>query len=165
MFNSRSFLLIVAFSCYFQFGFSQVGINTSTPLSTLDINGNLNIKEIGIVNPNVIGSAVFNGGTFASKTQIDDGVYISLSPSGANNDFQLPDASTVPGRIYVIRNIASVNWAFLYSAGMSKFFPKNSMDATYPDGIGNPSYLKLPNTGDLKTIIIISDGENWTYFF
>ena len=46
-----------------------------------------------------------------------------------------------------------------------KFFPKNSMDATYPDGIGNPSYLKLPNTGDLKTIIIISDGENWTYFF
>ncbi|WP_396210801.1 hypothetical protein [Flavobacterium sp.] len=165
MSHIKPFFLVISFFLFYQFGFSQVGINTSTPLSTLDINGNLNVKEIGIVNPNVVGSAIFNGGTFANKTPINDGVYISLSPSGANNDFELPDAATVPGRIYIIRNIASVNWAFLYSAGTSKFFPKNSMNATYPDGIGNPSYLKLPNTGDLKTIIVISDGENWSYFF
>ena len=51
-------ILLVIFS--YSYTYSQVGINTSTPLSTLDINGNLNVKEIGIVNPNVSGSAVFN---------------------------------------------------------------------------------------------------------
>ena len=165
MFNSKSFLLIVAFSCYFQFGFSQVGINTSTPLSTLDINGNLNVKEIGIVNPNVTGSAVFNGGPSGSARLIDDGVYISLSPTSGNVEFILPNAVNVPGRIYVLRNISTSENAVLYSFG-GKFFAKDSKDATCPlcPGI-TTSFLTLPSNGLLKTLIVISDGENWTYFF
>src|SRR6478672_4307333 len=110
-------------------GFSQVGINTSTPLSTLDINGNLNVKEIGIANVNVAGSATLYGGSFASKTQINDGVYISIIPSGANNDFELPNAVNVPGRIYIVRNISNSNYAFMYSAG-GNFFAKDSLTAT-----------------------------------
>ena len=48
--NLKQMLLIIVFGCFFQSGFSQVGINTTTPLSTLDINGNLNVKEIGLAN-------------------------------------------------------------------------------------------------------------------
>ncbi len=155
-FTNRIFLSI-ALGCLFQNGFSQVGINTTTPLSTLDINGNLNVKEIGIINSNVAGSAVLYGGSFASKTQINDGVYISLTPDGSNNDFELPNAANVPGRIYFIRNIALVNWAFIYSAG-GNLFAKDSKNIT-------PLPLEMKNDGVSKSAIFISDGLNWTYFF
>jgi len=137
--------------------FSQVGINTVTPLSTLDINGNLNVKEIGIVNANAAGSAIFYGGSFASKTQINDGVYISVTPSGSNNDFELPNAVNVPGRIYVVRNISTTNYAFIYSAG-GGFYAKDSLTAT-------AAPLSMPHNAALKTVIFISDGQNWTYIF
>ena len=94
-------------------GFSQIGINTITPLSTLDINGNLTLKEVGVVNANLAGSAILNGGPFANKTQINDGVYISITPSGSNNDFELPNAVNVPGRIYIVRNISTTNYAYI----------------------------------------------------
>ena len=83
--------------------FGQIGINTTTPLSTLDINGNLSVKEIGILNSKVAGSGTLYGGPFSSKTKINDGVYISIMPSGSENDFELPAAAEVPGRIYIIR--------------------------------------------------------------
>jgi len=144
------------FGCFFQSGFSQVEINTSTPMSTLDINGNLTIKEIGIFNSNVAGSGTLFGGPFASKTQINDGVYISIMPSGSNNDFELPNAVDVPGRIYIVRNISNSNYAFIYSAGGS-FFAKNSATA-------NAVPLEMQHSGFRKTLILISDGLNWTFF-
>jgi hypothetical protein len=154
--NLKQILLLMVFGCFFQSGFSQVGINTATPMSTLDINGNLTIKEIGIVNANVAGSAVLNGGSFASKTQINDGVYISIMPTGSTNDFELPNAVNVPGRIYIIRNISTTNYAFIYSAG-GALFPKNSLTA-------NSVPLEMQHTGYRKTLIFISDGLNWTFF-
>ncbi len=146
--------LLLLFST--EVGFSQVGINTITPLSMLDINGNLTIKEVGIANVNVPGSATLLGGSFASKTQINDGVYISITPSGSNNDFELPNAVNVPGRIYIVRNISSTNYAFIYTAG-GGLFAKNSIGAT-----SQP--LDMQHTGLRKTLFFISDGLNWTYF-
>lgn len=134
-----------------------VGINTIDPKSTLDINGNLNVKEIGIFNSGVDGSGVLNGGSFSNKTQINDGVYISITPSGAENDFELPDADTVPGRIYVIRNVSTTNYAFIYSVG-GDFFAKNSINPT-------PEPVNMTHDGVNKTLIFISDGDNWTYIF
>jgi hypothetical protein len=150
-------LFVLIFFCFFYSGFSQVGINTTTPLSTLDINGNLNVKEIGIVNTNVAGSATFNGGPSGSATPIVDGVYISLTPTAGNQEFILPNAVNVPGRIYVLRNISNTIGAQIYTFGGS-FYAKDSNTAT-----GSP--LNMPANGTLKTIIVISDGINWTYIF
>ena len=147
------------------FGFAQVGINTTTPLSTLDINGNLNIKEIGIINVNVSGSGVFTGGSSGNARLINDGVYISLTPVGSSGvngqEFIMPNAVTVPGRIYVLRNISNSINALLYSFG-GRFYAKDSSTSTPPVGT---SLITLPFNSNLKTIIIISDGDNWTYFF
>ncbi|WP_282787577.1 hypothetical protein [Flavobacterium croceum] len=136
---------------------AQVGINTTTPLSTLDINGNLNVKEIGIVNSNVAGSTVFYGGPSGSATPIDDGVYISLTPTSGSDEFILPNAANVPGRIYMLRNVSNSINAKIYSFG-GQFFAKDSSTAT-------TSPLSLSATTVTKTIIIVSDGQNWTYFF
>jgi hypothetical protein len=152
-------LVLILMTAFFGLnsGFSQVGINTTTPLSTLDINGNLNVKEIGIANINVVGSASFNGGPSGSATQISDGVYISLTPTTGNDEFILPDAVNVPGRIYVLRNISNSVTAKLYTFG-GGLYAKDSSTVT-----GAP--LLMPFNTTLKTVIVISDGINWTYIF
>lgn len=151
------FILITAI-CAVNFGFSQVGINTTNPLSTLDINGNLNVKEIGIVNALVPGSAPLLGSTAPARTAINDGVYISITPQGSGaNDFQLPNAALVPGRIYIVRNISNSQNAFIYSLGGS-FFATNSNTLT-----AQP--LTMQSNAVTKTMMFISDGSNWTYFF
>lgn len=80
-----------------QYGFVQVGINTSTPLSTLDLNGNLSLKVV-----NLPGNGTGSGG---AAVLIDDGVYISISPIATDDKFQLPNPTLFPGRMYIIRNI------------------------------------------------------------
>lgn len=87
-------------------GFSQVGINTDSPLSMLDIYGNLSLKVVTI-----------NGGPASGATPIDDGIYINLNPTSGNVEFILPDASIVPGRIYILRNISDAHDAQIYSFG------------------------------------------------
>jgi len=157
MLHFKEILFLIVFCCFFQSGFSQVGINTSTPMSTLDINGNLTIKEIGIVNSNVAGSAVFNGGPSGSATPINDGVYISLTPTAGNQEFILPNAVNVPGRIYILRNISNSVTAQIYTFG-GNFFSKDSSSPT-------ASPLNMPPNALLKTVIVLSDGQNWTYIF
>ena len=141
---SICFVLICGFSQ------AQVGINTPTPLSMLDINGNLSIKALGI-------SPTLNGGPSGIATPIDDGVYISLSPLAGSVEFIVPNAALVPGRIYILRNISNSITAELYSFG-GQFFAKDSNTAS-------SSPLYLPSNAILKTIILVSDGQNWTYFF
>lgn len=141
----------------FQLSNAQVGINTSSPMSTLDINGNLTIKEIGIINSNVLGSAVFAGGPSGSATPINDGVYISLTPTAGNQEFILPNAVNVPGRIYILRNISNSISAQIFTFG-GGFFAKDSSSLT-------ASPLTMPPNATLKTVIVISDGINWTYIF
>jgi hypothetical protein len=151
-----SYIVLMAIFCL-ENGFSQVGINTTTPLSTLDINGNLNVKEIGIANALVPGSGPLNGGPFAAKTNINDGVYISLTPTPGAADFQLPNATLVPGRIYILRNISNTQNAFIYSLG-GQFFATNTNAAT-------SAPLTMQSNAVTKTMMFISDGANWTYFF
>lgn len=150
-------LILIAALCAVNSGLAQVGINTTTPLSTLDINGNLTIKEIGIVNANVAGSATFAGGPVGNATPINDGVYISLTPTAGNDEFILPDAANVPGRIYVLRNISNSITARIYTFG-GAFYAKDSNTATVAP-------LSMPANAILKTVIAISDGANWTYIF
>lgn len=150
-------MILIAAFCAVDFGFAQVGINTTMPLSTLDINGNLNVKEIGLINVNVVGSATFNGGPPGSATPINDGVYISLTPTAGNDEFILPNAVNVPGRIYVLRNISNAVNAKIYTFG-GGLYAKDSSTVT-----GAP--LNMPFNAAMKTVIVISDGVNWTYIF
>jgi hypothetical protein len=128
--------LLMSINC-----FSQVGINTITPLSTLDINGNLSVKVITLT-----GSG--------SITNISDGVYISINPQATDQEFKLPSAVTYPGRMYFIRNINNTYTAKLTSAG-GILFPKESTTGS------NQIYMY---EGNLRSVIVVSDGSNWTYY-
>lgn len=140
-----SFCIFLAFLFVTNLSFSQVGINTITPLSTLDINGNLSVKSVTLDGTNTGG-----GG---SATLINDGVYISVRPLATDDKFQLPDPTLYPGRIYIIRNIQnSVTAQLTTTSGM--LFPKNST-------VGSTNLYMYE--GNLRTIIVISDGFNWTY--
>ncbi len=159
--SKLNYIFLTLFLTLFNSSFSQVGINTTTPMSALDVNGNLTIKEVGIANANVAGSTAFFGGPGGNATPINDGVYVSLTPTSGNQEFIVPNAVNFPGRIYILRNIsASIN-AVLYSFG-GKFFAKDTKDPTPPTGT---SFLTMPSNALLKTVILISDGENWTYIF
>ncbi|MCF6129671.1 hypothetical protein L1S35_08300 [Flavobacterium sp. AS60] len=149
--------ILIAVFLASNYGRAQVGINTTAPLSTLDINGNLSVREIGIANALVAGSAAFYGGPPSSATAINDGVYISLTPLSGSQEFILPNAASFPGRIYILRNISNSITAQIYTYG-GQFFAKDSNSAT-------AAPLNMPGNGTLKTVIVISDGVNWTYIF
>lgn len=125
-----------------------VGINTTEPKSTLDINGNLSLKVVSL---NVGGSGI--------PTSIDDGVYINLTPTAGSADFELPDPTTVPGRIYVLRNITDSVTALISIGGSTTlFFAGNSTT-----GSTEVNMLATGGADQTKTLIFISDGANWTY--
>ncbi len=136
------------------FGFNlnaQVGINTTVPQSTLDINGNLSVKHL-----------VLTGS--GSATIIDDGVYLSINPILANQEFRLPDASLFPGRIYILRNITNGLDAAISSVGTN---PTAGVGVEFFAGDNSTSGTKTVtldgNDTTTKTLIFISDGSNWTY--
>jgi hypothetical protein len=135
-------LLTIVFNCLALNGFSQVGINTVMPLSTLDINGNLSVKTLTL-----IGSS--------SVTSISDGVYLSLSPQATDQEFQLPSPITYPGRVYIVRNISNTNTAKLTTIAGNFFFKG------YTTGGVNTIYMY---DNHYRTMIIISDGSNWTIY-
>lgn len=140
-----SFFIFLAFIFVTNFSFSQVGINTTTPLSTLDLNGNLSLKTVTLNGTNTGG-----GG---SPTLINDGVYISVRPLATDDKFQLPNPTLFPGRIYIIRNIQNAVTAQLTTT-VGLLFPKNST-------VGSSNLYMYE--GNLRTVIVISDGSNWTY--
>ncbi|MFN3967285.1 hypothetical protein [Flavobacterium sp.] len=134
-------LILITATCAVNFGFAQVGINTDQPLSTLDINGNLSLKTVTLT-----GSG--------SATLINDGVYISINPQATDQEFQLPNPVTYPGRVYIIRNINNTITAKLTSAA-GLLFPKGSTT-------GSAEIYMWE--GNRRSVIVISDGSNWTYF-
>lgn len=145
MYKFTQMLFSMVFVCFFQSGFSQVGINTITPLSTLDVNGNMSVKVV-----NLVGNGT---GTTGSSIVINDGVYISINPSATNDKFQLPNPTLVPGRMYFIRNINNTITAQLITT-VGLLFPKNSTT-----GSSNIYMYE----GNLRTVMLVSDGVNWTY--
>jgi hypothetical protein len=126
-----------------------VGINTTNPKSTLDINGNLSIKVVSL-----------NGGPSTNRTPIVDGTYINLTPTPGNADFELPDPTEFPGRIYVLRNVTDTETAFILTQGTGvEFF---AGDSTNGAAVINMT-TSVGNGNQDKTLIFISDGSNWTY--
>ena len=143
---SKRITLVIILSLIFVIpNFAQVGIGTIAPKSTLDINGNLSVKVVNL-----------NGGPGGSATPINDGVYISLTPTVGNVEFLLPNATAVPGRVYILRNVTDFETAQIYSLG-GLFFSKQSKTAT-------SAPLNMPPDALRKSVIIASDGFNWTYF-
>lgn len=140
--------IFLAFLLVSSLSFSQVGINTTNPLSTLDINGNLSVKVVSL-----------NGGPAFGATLINDGVYINLTPTPGNRQFYLNDPATTPGRVYILRNITDSETVELYTAGGKRFFNKTTKNGSAVNGP-----ISLPPNSVRKSIIIVSDGENWTYF-
>ncbi|WP_178990656.1 hypothetical protein [Winogradskyella schleiferi] len=156
----KNIITILVLVLCFNGAFAQVGVGTTDPKSTLDINGNLSLKVVSL-----------NGGPGGSATPIDDGVYINLSPTPFNVEFILPDATTVPGRIYILRNISDSENALIYTFGANatagagvEFFRGDGRNSQGPLG----SVTMAPDIGNdggdiTKTLIFISDGSNWTY--
>jgi len=145
-------ILIIVVLLSSLYSFAQVGIGTTSPLSTLDINGNLSVKHVALV-----GSA--------TPTLIDDGVYISVNPMANDQDFELPDPRLFPGRVYIIRNVsdtvnADITLAPAVTAAGVLFFAGDSST-----GYGGPVDMNTTVGGGnrTKTLIFISDGSNWTY--
>lgn len=124
---------------------AQVGINTATPLSMLDINGNLSLKTVSLT-----GNGSGSGG---AAVAISDGIYISLNPTATDDKFQLPSPVSFPGRLYIVRNVNNTVTAQLTTAA-GLLFPKNSTTG---------SAQIYMYEGNLRTVIVISDGSNWTY--
>jgi trimeric autotransporter adhesin len=128
-------------------GNTTVGIGTSTPGSTLQVEGTI---AIGV-------SLNIAGGAIGSPTSLEGSkAYIGLAPSGSNNYFELPVASTCPGRIYYIRNNANVNFAYVRAASPGLICPGSGACLNAGD------YYELKAAASVKTIIAISDGVNWT---
>ncbi|GAA4358762.1 hypothetical protein GCM10023185_24710 [Hymenobacter saemangeumensis] len=127
-----------------------VGIGTSTPTSTLQVNGSLAVK----VSNNLAG----NAGGGGSGTPLGDTGYVGLSPTGGADYYLLPTASSCPGRIYYLRNNSGSNIAYLGTGsgtnGGAIFEGGTSAAAVLP-------YFMQPS-GLTKTVTVISDGANWT---
>jgi hypothetical protein len=128
-----------------------VGINTTDPQSTLDINGNLSVKHL-----------ILTGS--GTATIIDDGVYLSVSPTLANQEFRLPNATLFPGRIYILRNITNGIDAVISTVGTDaiagigvEFFAGNNSTS------GTKTVTLAGSDTTTKTLIFLSDGSNWTY--
>lgn len=134
-------LFLIALCCLAFKGMAQVGINTIMPLSTLDINGNLSVKVV-----NLTGSA--------APTDINDGIYISLIPLVTDQVFRLPDPALCPGRTYIIRNIQNFITAALTTTNGLLFFKGTTT--------GTSTIYMYENNN--RSLMVISDGNNWTVF-
>ncbi|MGB3605512.1 hypothetical protein [Psychroserpens sp.] len=138
-------ILILTFLLSFNFSFSQVGIGTVTPNSTLEVNGSVAFKVVTL-----------NGNT---TTTINDGYYINILPNSGDQVFNLPDPSLNIGRTYILRNVVpegqSTN-AVIDSFGADcVFFANNSQ--------GCSDSIDLRASGIQKTYVIYSDGNGWNY--
>lgn len=123
----------------------SIGIGTASPNSTLQVDGTMAVG----VTMNIA------GGTSGSPVSLSTAkYYIGLLPAdGTNNNYQLPSPVGIPGRTYIIRNNSSVNNAVISTAA-ALLFPGAS-------ATGNSSYTLNP-TSTVKTVMVVSDGSNWT---
>ena len=133
--------------------FSQVGINTATPLSTLDINGNMSVKVVNLT-----------GNSTTVPTDISDGYYISITPTVNDAIFRLPSAITFPGRMYIIRNVSNTLTADLTSAGGQLFYKSTTGQVNGTNDIVYMNGTFPPAADKARSVIVISDGANWTVF-
>lgn len=123
----------------------KTGIGTSTPNSTLHVDGTFAMGTTMAVTGGASGSPFSLSGAKS---------YIGLSPvDGTNNYYQLPDPASCAGRMYVIRNNSTTEIAKLVTAAGVFFVGASST--------GSADYW-LNSNGAPKTVMAISDGSNWT---
>lgn len=148
-----SLLFLLVFSTCI---FAQVGVGTTEPKSTLDINGNLSVKVVSLV-----GNGTGTQTNAGSTVEINDGVYISVNPQVQDDTFELPNPSEVPGRVYFIRNVNPTNTitAKIVTDTGQLFSSGSTTNGS------NEIYLYESGSDFRKSVIVISDGANWTYFF
>ena len=152
--NQIKYILLIMF--FYQYGNAQVGIGTETPKSMLDVNGNVSFRVMTLNGSNSGGSG--------TPVAIDEGYYISVNPIFNDDQFRLPNAVEFPGRMYIIRNINFSVTAKIITLGGLLYNKKGStgLGEIYMYGSGSA----LPENGGAnnRTITVISDGLNWTYF-
>jgi len=123
-----------------------IGTGTTAPNSGLTVNATTAyVPTLSIA-----------GGSSGSPTLLasTNSTYLGLSPADAtNNNYRLPAPSACPGRMYIIRNNSGANTALLSTAGGSLY---------NGNGSSNFSTYSLPVNADGKTVIVFSDGINWT---
>jgi hypothetical protein len=124
-------------------GTGNVGIGTSSaPTSTLQVAGT---NAVGVV----MGLAGSSGGT-----PLTGGGYLGLSPTSGSDYYLLPNAASCVGRVYYLRNNSSSNIAYVGTSG-GLIFEGGATAAA-----GQPYFMQT--SGLTKTVIVISDGTNWT---
>jgi len=122
----------------------KVGIATSSPNSTLHVDGNV---AIGLSFP-------AGGPVGAPVSLVNSKSYVGVLPANAtDNYYQLPDPTLYPGRMYIIRN-NSVTYQANITTAAGFLIPGSSsvISSTYT----------LNSEGSPKTVMCISDGVNWT---
>jgi hypothetical protein len=131
------FCLLLFFGVKFSV-FSQVGINTTTPMSTLDINGNLSLKTVTLN-----GNGTGNGGI---AVLIDDGVYISADWDKIYEDFLESSNDSVE---YISSKMSSIDT----SRKLADFITSQILER-----------LKADNVQSKKVYVCISNNWDKTWF-
>lgn len=127
----KNFLVILICICAMS-TFAQVGIGTTSPVSTLDIRGSLSFNN-----------RTFTGSTTAAST---DKTLMFTGTSAAT--VTLPDATICTGRVYTIKN-----------ASTASPLPVLTIAATSSQTIDGSTTWTL---GDNKEVLTVeSDGSNW----
>jgi hypothetical protein len=118
--------------------------------------GNVQIGQLLMVKP-LLG--ITGGSQADSATDLTNylATYLGLSPTATNYYYALPSAVTYAGAVIFIRNNSGTNSATLVpplAAGGGSMFNANS-------NVISPTYV-LNSTTAPKTLIVVSDGVNWT---
>jgi len=129
-----------------------LGIGIS-PSSNLHVNGNTIVSEqvfiggsSGSSNLNVNGTLGYGFQTVSSNTTLSDSSIMLVDSSGDNITITLPYAGNVTGRQYQIKKISTSNSVWISGGG-------NLIDDTSP--------IELPESSDLASVKLISDGSQW----
>ncbi len=124
---------------------TKVGIGTTTPNTTLHVDGSLSIG---------VSMSIAGGAGISPVSLLNYKTYLGLSPAdNTNNNYQLPSPVTSPGRVYIIRNNSFSFNAVLSTAAGSLFAGSST--------VGGATYT-LNAGGTVKTVMAVSDGSNWT---
>src|SRR5579863_1431688 len=127
--------LLVFFVLFALHAGAQIGIGTVAPTSTLDLRGSF--------------APIYRSFTGATALTVGDHTLVFAGTSAATAT--LPDATTCPGRIYVIKN---------FSATLPT--PVLTLATVSSQQIDGLATWLLNQTG--QSVMVISDGNNWEVF-
>jgi len=123
-------------------GIGKVGVNTRTPLSTLQVNGSVSVKVFTV--------------TTATYT-VADNDYIIRADGSVSQTITLPSAVAFPGRLLIIRyGGTTAAWTPTYFNVVT-----NGTDKIGPNIVVAPTATSVSGQ---PTLNLFSDGVNWFYY-